>query len=367
MSYIGENSCAAAEYIEEEVLDSETPTEEEMRMIRMMRTFGFKPKMENANDVIKLFDVIQELDKKEEQKVKTNPSTFNRSPAYPKFNIFYGEDGKGECNWETFKYEVECVQNERQYSEEQIMFGIRRALRGTAADKLRRLGMGRTSEYIMNRLDSDYSIVETKECSLKRFYNTEQKKEENIEKYAARLEDLFDKAVSLGTFNRSDTEILKRVLHSGLKKDIKRMPLYQLVHCESYDEFKRELRKMEADLKTSESLPCKPAIPTESENEMTKLLKQINSRIDDLEKLQQNKDTEKQQEEQQTPSHSWNRPYNRGRGYNRSRGGPNRGRGRPLARQTFSPTCFICNQEGHTQYKCPTILAMMTCTNCKEK
>ncbi|KAL4222713.1 hypothetical protein ACF0H5_018754 [Mactra antiquata] len=234
MSYIGENSCAAAEYIEEEVLDSETPTEEE---IRMMRTFGFKPKMENANDVCKLFEVIQELDKTEEQKVKTNPSTFNQSPGYPKFNIFYGEDGKGECNWETFKYEVECVQNERQYSEEQIMFGIRRALRGTAADKLRRLGIGRTSEYIMNRLDSDYGTVETKECILKRFYNTEQKKEENIGKYGARLEDLFDKAISLGTFNRSDTEILKRVLHSGLKKDIKHMSLYQLDKCESYDEF----------------------------------------------------------------------------------------------------------------------------------
>jgi len=48
-------------------------------------------------------------------------------------------------------------------SKEQIMMGVRRSLKGSAAEKLRSLGTGCTVEELLKKLDCDYGSTETRE------------------------------------------------------------------------------------------------------------------------------------------------------------------------------------------------------------
>lgn len=54
----------------------------------------------------------------------------------------FGEEGKGEVSWEGLKFEIESIQAEGSFTEDQILFGIRRAAKGKARDSIRRLGYG---------------------------------------------------------------------------------------------------------------------------------------------------------------------------------------------------------------------------------
>ena len=49
---------------------------------------------------------------------------------------FFGEDGKGEVTYQTWKYEIECLKQEKKYPEDQILLAIRRAAKGEAANIL---------------------------------------------------------------------------------------------------------------------------------------------------------------------------------------------------------------------------------------
>ena len=353
-------------------------TDEEMGMIRTLRTLGFQPKDGSFDDIVrltKMFGAIKKASKDEDDERGRQEQTAKPGlHHYPKFSIFFGETGKGEVSWETFKYEIEAVRIGYVFTQEQILFGIRRSVKGSAGDKIRRLGPGVTLNHVLDKLESAYGTVETKESVLKKFYTCEQKENESVESFASRLEELFDQGVQLGGFKRKDTAILKQVLHSGLKKDLKHMSMYQCDKIREYDEFKREVRKIEADI-TSDSMeskkPCKPVVQTEKKeetSEVKELLKKINERIDKLEK---NKD--------QTPSTEQVNPASgqkkRWRGRNRWRSG-NRGRGqgqqnsnsqRPTVDEIFAPVCFICNTKGHIQRNCPKILAQFVCTACKQK
>lgn len=346
-----------------------TLTEDEKKMIDAMHILGIKPNLERPADLMRLLQALQGKDpgKVEEEAVrKTGPGYF------PKLSIFYGEDGKGEASWPTFKYEVESLLREKLYSKEQIHQGIRRSLKGGAGDKLRRLGQGVTVEEVMEKLDKDYGTFESKETVMRNLYSCQQKSNESVESFATRLEELFDKAAKLGSVNRSD---LKDVLHSGLRKELKHMTIYQKERLHHYDDFKREVRKIEADLKSEDSpepkKPCKPAVQQDSKSELSEvkeLLLKMNERIDTLER-------EKDQSYYQAQ---------RGRGFGNALGGRGRGprggyttpypqaRGRgvftpsrPVGRRAFEPTCFLCNQKGHIQRNCPTLNSRL-CYNCQK-
>ncbi|KAH3724672.1 hypothetical protein DPMN_050495 [Dreissena polymorpha] len=83
---------------------------------------------------------------------------------------------------------------------------------------------------------------------MRKFYSSQQQDNEPVVKYAMRLEEIFDHAVQLKAVKRTDTDILKKVLHSGLTRDLKHMSIYQCDKIDNY-EFKRELRKIETELK----------------------------------------------------------------------------------------------------------------------
>ena len=137
------------------------------------------------------------------------------------------------------------------FRREQILLGIRRDCKGKAGDTIRRLGPEITVQDIIDK---------------------------SVASYASRLEEIFDSAIHLKALKRSDTIILKEVLHAGLNKELKLISMYQCDKLTNYDDFKREIRKLETntvDSSTQESRTiCKPAVIVDTQKrEMTEVKK----------------------------------------------------------------------------------------------
>ena len=81
---------------------------------------------------------------------------------------------------------------------------------------------------------------------MKKFYSCQQKDDESVAVYSSRLEEIFDQAIYLQALRKSDVNVLKEVFHAGLKREIKLMSMYQFDKISNYDNFKREIRKLES-------------------------------------------------------------------------------------------------------------------------
>ena len=154
--------------------------------------------------------------------------------------------------------------------------------------------------------------------------------------------------------------------------------MYQKDRYSIYDVFKREVRKTGAYIRPEEKPETKKASkaavqPEKSEmSEIKQLLKQMNERIDIIEK-----DKQQQQQPYYYPRDQGFRGSFRGSFGGRSRGRgsgfaapPPRGRGeykpsRPVGRRMFEPTCYYCNEKGHIQRNCPANNQPL-CYSCQE-
>ena len=246
-----------------------TVSDEEMKLLEMLRTFSIKPRVETPDDLAMVAKALRGIrDPPMAPPPPPPPPPADPSARFghhfPKLSNFYGEPGK-EGNWDTFKYEVESLIRGRAFTGEQIMFGIRRAVKGSASDKLRWLGPDVTPRHVLDKLECDYGTVENKESALRKLYTCEQRQNESVESYATRLEELFYRCVELRALRAGDKDTLKKKLHSGLRTELKQMTVYQLDKFDEYDEFKMELRKIESELKidSGDKKPCKPVVGTE--------------------------------------------------------------------------------------------------------
>ena len=297
----------------------------------------------------------------------TGGSGFHLGFQFPKISNFHGEPGKEGMSWETFKFEVDAFRKANTFSEQQILSGIRRAVKGEVGEIVRRLGPEVNLELLMQKLHSTYGLIDSKETVLKKFYSCVQQSKESVRGYSSRLEELFSQACDVGGLRRSEEGILKQVLYQGLRREIKQMAVYPCNTIDDYDRFKVELRKIEADLpEDTREKPCKPVVtPEKSElGEVNTLLKETNDRI---KKLEEEKEARPSTEQQNRPFMG-SRRFTGGNRGSREQGGCGNGRGeyRP-SRQTgasqFQPSCFNCNQKGHLARQCPQV-PRITWFNC---
>ncbi len=93
---------------------------------------------------------------------------------FPRISTFYGEDGKGEVNWLTFKFEVDSLKTERIFSDEQILLGIRRAVKGNASDILRMFGTGVGIREVLDKLESTFGSIESEDIVMRKLYACQQ-------------------------------------------------------------------------------------------------------------------------------------------------------------------------------------------------
>ena len=318
----------------------------------------------------------------------------------PRLSTFYGEENKGEVNWKSYKFEIRSLQEEKFYSTQQILLGIRRSTKGTASDILRRLGTGVGIEEIISKLESTFGDIETKESCLRQFYACLQTEKESVAQYATRLEELYSQAVALGGLKKGEEIILKNVFYQGLKGQIKTISAYKHDAINDYDRFKIEVRKIEADLNTpqkkEETHKINSAINVgklENKSEMREvkeLLQTINDRVGRLEADKDKEryntgysgyrggggDTHVYRGREDNSGYRGARVTNgyrgRGRGSSnfqdrgRGRGALNtnrggfRGRGARVDYSQRNPTnngdtrtCYNCNEIGHIARNCP--------------
>lgn len=183
-------------------------TEHELRLIGAMRHLKIKPEKVETTEELEKFMKDYEKD-----------GTDRRQ--FPRLSIFYGEEGKGEVGYQTWKYEIECLQQEKKYPEDQILLTIRRSAKGEAANILRRLGVKATVHEVIQKFNSTFGDIDTPELIMKKFYAVEQKPTESLISYAARVEELFAQAVEVKALSKTQENILKSVFYQGIKQPLK--------------------------------------------------------------------------------------------------------------------------------------------------
>lgn len=348
----------------------------------------------------------EQLEEQLHQKVKEEKTVLGK---YPRISLFYGEPNKGEVNYRTWRYEVNCLLKNKEYSGEALLLGVRRSLRGEAAAIAMRLGETATIENILVAFHSVFGNVETKQSLIKKFHGCTQQKGEPVVKYVSRLEELFSQCVEMGALSRTtDLLILKCVFYEGLSADLKLAAMYKFDTIGDYNEFKAEIRKIECEL-SSTSATCNVVTKeqTSEMSEMKKLLQQISARIDKLEKKEKNEGniTEGSNMQQQMGngkgdsndkiggaqgySGDWSRPQVSfsGRGPRHYRGSLSRGQhagsssrgsfrpSRQASFNTFRPDqsrmqCYKCGGYGHVAKSCatsvPAGLGNIQCYKCSK-
>ena len=258
-------------------------TEHELKLIGAMRHLKIKPEKVETTDELEKF-------------MKDYDGGTSRH-QHPRLSIFYGEDGKGEVGFQTWKYEILCLQEEKKYPEDQILLAIRRSAKGEAANILRRLGVKASVMEILKKFSSCFGDIDSPELIMKKFYAIEQKPTESLVSYAARVEELFSQAVEVKALNASQEIILKNVFYQGLRQPLKQCGNLKFETITDYDKFKIEMRKIESDLEVSsakekESAKCnavnqRPDADRQDMKEMKDMLKAMNEKINSLEQKQE--------------------------------------------------------------------------------
>lgn len=100
------------------------------------------------------------------KRIKSEYETDRSGFHYPKLLRFYGEEGKGEASWQKFRFDLEELIRSDVYDEDELMFGIRRALMGKAGEKLTRMSHGVTIKQLISEFESEYGIADTKRTIL---------------------------------------------------------------------------------------------------------------------------------------------------------------------------------------------------------
>ena len=169
----------------------------------------------------------------------------------PKVKTFSGETPipKGEVSYEQWRHEIICVRDD--YSRQNAMEGVRRSLRGQAADMVRYLGPTATVGDVVDKLDVIYGRIATLDVLMQDFYSLVQQKNEKISTFVARLEGAMNHIRQLHPGKLREAEVcehLKERLFHGMNKGLRNAVrfLYEGTHTDYY-QLMRAARKTESE------------------------------------------------------------------------------------------------------------------------
>lgn len=378
----------------------ETLSPDEKKLMDLLRSMQLAGKKIDAGKFMRVMKEEEAQEKYEDEnwgkrrsmsstprkRVKSENGNDKSGFHYPKLLRFYGEEGKGEASWQKFRFDLEELIRSDVYDEDELMFGIRRALMGKAGEKLTRMGHGVTVQQLMSEFESEYGSVDTKRTILAKLYNCKQGEKESITDYTARLENLYAQAIRLEAVGTDES--LQDLLFSGLREEFSLRADYKNETIQDYHLFKLELRKIENKLNpTTKGMKtdttANAAINAErdkKDSEIKALLEQLNAKIDQIskEKDEMKKQLDDMKAQQQNPQffNYTPRPKYRGNMSGARGSQPYRGQGRgnnqyrpqrPIAGNDFAPqqpvtngnftprVCYNCNKPGHIARNCPKV------------
>jgi len=102
----------------------------------------------------------------EQKEIVSKEEKLRDHGKYPRISLFYGEQGKGDVNYRTWRYEVNCLIKEKMFSKDSLLLGIRRSLRGESAAMAMRLGESASVGDVLDTFHAAFGNTETPESIL---------------------------------------------------------------------------------------------------------------------------------------------------------------------------------------------------------
>ena len=140
-----------------------------------------------------------------------------QSLQYPKIIFFSGDQGK-DASYQQWRNEVVCLMNEG-HPTPNILQGIRRSLKGTAADALLNTGEDTTPQKIVKKFDVIFGDALSSEALLEEYYTARQKEGEPAAVWGCRLESVMNKVHRRGYLSANIAEMLRTKFWSGLRDE----------------------------------------------------------------------------------------------------------------------------------------------------
>ncbi|XP_046561905.1 uncharacterized protein LOC124270887 [Haliotis rubra] len=327
---------------------------------------------------------------------KANTDTIIKVAEVPRLPFFSG-DGSKDATYDIWRYEVQCIFQDKLHSEDNIKQAIRRSLKGTAARVLLRLGPHVDGSSILAKMDSVFGEVDATETLLAKFYSAKQTETKSVATWAVRLEDLLGQAIDAGEVaSHKRDRMLRSMLWTRLLPKLKDVSGHKYDQSHTYSDLLISLRRIEQELKTREEPPVllshstdtkKPtpgmAAVTKENKELAEIKGMIRKLTGEVADLKKKCDTPPQTQAQPTvePSGSWYPSFQEFHRMPQHTQGPPAQYSPPTlfharntnaqGQQAFkprtirlrqrwttdaygqpTPICYRCGQPGHVSYKC---------------
>ena len=146
------------------------------------------------------------------------------------------------------RHEIDSLTNVESYGPDNINYAVRQFLKGEAGILSMHLGPKVSYTEVIQKLNSIYGVVESKEELLAEFYRTKQRAVETITSWSCRLVDILGKAADEGLVQRQEMDnMLRSMLRTSLKIPLKDISGHKYDTIDTFDELRVSLRQLEKD------------------------------------------------------------------------------------------------------------------------
>ena len=257
---------------------------------------------------------------------------------YPKITFFSG-DGGNDAPYMQWRNEVRCLMTEG-HGPANILQGIRRSLKGTAAEVLLNMGAGVTPSQILEKFDIIFGNALTSEVLLEDFYRARQNEGEKAVVWGCRLERLLNNVRDRGLVPSNAQDMLRNRFWGGMSNDhMKNALRHRFDNGESFQNLLIAARMVEHEVARDEKFGS-----TEIKHQTTSISESRKSKVPAQVKVQKSASQDSKLDEilqkmEQMSSRINTLEKNRSRTVSRETG-------------TETRTCFYCKAVGHLIKDC---------------
>ena len=175
-----------------------------------------------------------------------SPHNLLHIPTIPLFN---GEETKAQVNYDQWSFEVRCLQNSKLYTESTLLQGIRRSLRGTAADAFKHMGENVTVNAVLKRFEVRFGNVLSNDQLWEEFYTAHQKPGESITAWGTRIENLLDQLTLKGELDSSivPSTLRNKFFYGLANKELRTNTRHKFDKKLTYEELFQYTRSIECE------------------------------------------------------------------------------------------------------------------------